>query len=327
MDPTTSDAKNRELVPAHYPGFALKQNIERALAASQTTNGDVSTLQQLLSAAQENISALEELSEKGQTYKMWLFPCLPTERSARLARKVFDTTELAEAILSHLHPKSLLRAQLINRRMRDIIQSSVKLQRHLFLVPYEPAHLRMLDSAWSFEPLPRTVFIMEDRSKSNLHKNLVHVRVRIGRELPKLGSRVRQMHLWQPPIIAMSYYASCYRSSTDNEDGYDSDDDGVGEIRRVFRQGGLTVNDLLKAAEKMMVDHKFCVKAHYAEHEADGFVRPKIIFGGRVKVAADDPIILEVKERAKEEEEREAFQAKMEEYVVAKQDGKCKITA
>lgn len=52
--------------------------------------------------------------------------------------QVFNTTELVEAILLHLHPKDILLSQRVCRKFQNTIQGSLHLRRALFLAPTPP---------------------------------------------------------------------------------------------------------------------------------------------------------------------------------------------
>jgi hypothetical protein len=66
--------------------------------------------------------------------------------------RVFSTTELLEAILSHLPPVHLLHAQLISRTFNTLITSSPKLQQLLFFRPSSTKE-------WIINPLLRQHFL------------------------------------------------------------------------------------------------------------------------------------------------------------------------
>lgn len=58
-----------------------------------------------------------------------------SDSDSSLAYKLIDTTELCEQILSYLSCTELCRAKRVCQRFRAVIDSSLILQRHLFLEP------------------------------------------------------------------------------------------------------------------------------------------------------------------------------------------------
>ena len=66
----------------------------------------------------------------------------------------FEITELLEHILSQLDMRALLLVQRLSRTWRDVIASSRKLQRHLFMEPAELVDMMQLASEYKQTPLP-----------------------------------------------------------------------------------------------------------------------------------------------------------------------------
>ncbi|KAF2773420.1 hypothetical protein EJ03DRAFT_323920 [Teratosphaeria nubilosa] len=57
----------------------------------------------------------------------------PRYGTGKMAARVFDVPELLEMILLKLGPRDVLVAMCVCRRFRDVVDRSVKLQRHIFL--------------------------------------------------------------------------------------------------------------------------------------------------------------------------------------------------
>lgn len=295
----------------------LKQTVDGLLAGSTGSGVDVAQLQQALGAAQNHIKGLQDF------FSNCLHPCFytnqPTSKSAKIALKVFETPELAEEILTYLPVLDLLRAQQVNRMMRDVVQASTKLQRQLFLKPGQTKHLRVLNLGDG----SKTIDIgTDDEPEFTADEKIVELLVTFAKWLPRLGSRVRRMQLCQPPIHVMRYVPTCCGQASEDEIG--------GHPLRIRNEEGLTLGDLRNAAENLMAKHKLCLNAPVHAYDPDGFVRPEVRFYVGVALEADDPMVRERLEEEKEnmmlDEDEEAHEAKITEYMNAKKDGKCSTT-
>lgn len=164
---------------------------------------------------------------------------------------VFDVLEVAEQIFVCLDPLDLLPVRQTCKPLRDKIDASSKVQKHLFLAPDQVQHSRYLDSNnW---PIGKRLFqtkILYSSPIPDVDKFYFAALFRYGTLKP--GSLVQQMQISQPPICALEYSASCcglrryYGYLTSNEVQ-------SGETRLVTNSEGLTVGDLQNAAQAMMV--------------------------------------------------------------------------
>lgn len=101
--------------------------VAKCVAAEDIANNGKSETQQHL------IKMQTEIAELGKALDKYVGPQHDIEVTSTCSRDaiaiVLETTELAEEILSYLDAKNLLVMQEVDQRMRDTIESSMKLQK------------------------------------------------------------------------------------------------------------------------------------------------------------------------------------------------------
>jgi hypothetical protein len=119
--------------------------------------------------------------------------------------------------------------------------------------------------------------------------------------LPRAGSLYRAMLITQPPIKVVTMVANCC-----SPDGY-----GYGyppghflrltngpptpdpSLPQITSETGITLGDLLDAAETVVEAHRLCPQAPFTALNDGRYVRVAARFEGTVRVRPDDPIVLE----------------------------------
>ena len=302
---------------------SLQKNVENALSISQAqTHGD-GEISGLFQAALHDMTMMEKLLV-GHLRLLPVDPSIATEGSTEMASKIFETPEIAEEIYSYLSSYDLLQVQQVSTYTRDLIKSSIRLQRKMFLVSERRDHFRMLKL-----PTPvkkncgdpdgrlrrcKLIFVHNINNETKEGRSM-HVSLRFLEVLPKLGSRVHQMYVCRPPVLSLDYSTDCCPSESNATD----------DVRTIINRDGLTLGDLVNAARTMKEDHKLCPHAPLEQHDENGIVRPTVTFHGSVLLHRKDPEV--IKARADEEAEaNEGEQTPQEkliaDYIDAKLDGK-----
>lgn len=111
----------------------LQQSLMRT-AAKCVSAEDKDTSSQGKSETQHRLIEMHgEIEAMGRVLQKYLdpehVPHNPTPSTRVAISMVLETTELVEEILSQTGPKELLVVQQVNRKMRDVAQSSTRLQR------------------------------------------------------------------------------------------------------------------------------------------------------------------------------------------------------
>jgi hypothetical protein len=249
---------------------------------------------------------------------------------------------------SHLNVPDLLSFYQCNRAIRDTIEGSSKLQTQLSLrAAPSDSHLRLplrnltkyagcsKDSDYFFASpfsqvgfssyehvgrrIPRT---MQQKNEIDDRTVEIHACFHLlpGQVLPRMGSRIRQMHIMQPPIEEMTVSLDCCPIYE-----YGVPSDSQKPVRKIFREGGLTVGALYDRTEQLLEEHRFCPEAYSGLLEDDGSVRVGVRFVGKVVLQPDDPIYLrwrEDKKRKKEDDRKyQKKGAKLEAFCNARKTG------
>jgi hypothetical protein len=136
--------------------------------------------------------------------------------------------------------------------------------------------------------------------------------------LPRMGSRVRQMLITQPPLEEMTVALDCCPIYDYGPIAFESPEPD----RKVSRAGGLTIGTLYDRAEQLLDEHRFCPQAYSGLLEDDGTVKVGVRFVGKMVLQPDDPIYVKRREsKKKRDEEDRKYQkqsAKLEAFANAR---------
>lgn len=274
----------------------------------------------------------------------------PTVISGKTAMRIFNISELAEAIFCHLPFLDLIRAAQVNKTFANTIDTSPKTQLTLgllanpasFWTSVTPAfEVHRIDKIMNaqglhMDILPPGLFGHQDASSACVHIYLdIYLEQAIGRTLPPAASRGRSMLICQPPIREMGAIPKCCGNIA-----------GVGQgmlvpgLRfpkpkaiKMSSETGLTLGDLVDAAQKISQEHRSCPYALSGMHNPDsGFVRAVISFYGKLALQANDPVLLRLSGGSglstPDQEEvdsgnlaEEQAELEMTEFIKAKQEG------
>jgi hypothetical protein len=92
--------------------------------------------------------------------------------------------------------------------------------------------------------------------------------------------------------------------------------------QEVTSSSGITVGQLLDAAQKLHQEHRYCVNAEEYDHRADGSVEVSVSFKGEVNVDPKDPVLLRRHQEIRGIQRRLKRKDKMSKFVEAKHKGK-----
>ncbi|KAK5127052.1 hypothetical protein LTR85_008411 [Meristemomyces frigidus] len=237
--------------------------------------------------------------------------------TALVAEKVFEIPELFERILCNLDITDLLKAQQVNHRFFETIQSSPMLQWHMGLAPDAKHDFRL-----TLENRIRGFMFSTDASMyaRQIDGDNVAVRLQLfGRvAMPKLGERARSILICQPPLKSIALFVDCCSGmySTFQQQQLAT------PISTITSDTGITLGDIIDAAKAVKDQHRTCPRAREHEHDAQGNVDVNINFEGVLPVAATDKALLEKRnvQQAVEEEKKmvEAKRARLGPYLAAK---------
>ena len=268
------------------------------------------------------------------------------------AIRVFDIPELLELILENLDVLDLLSFYRCNRSIRDAIDASSKLQQQLSLRA-APADSRLRLPLRNFSrfssgiprdderglfatPIVQIGFSSyEHIGRGFPHSNLgqempekedrtaeIHAlfHLRPSQALPRVGSRIRQMLITQPPINQMIVSTDCCPSYD-----YSISSEPRPLFPMVENLNGVTVGDLYDCTEKLLNEHRLCTSAHSALLDDDGNVQVGVSFVGMKNLYDDDPIYTDWKRQQRsierKDRKRQRRAAKFEAYCNAKRNG------
>ncbi|KAK5127104.1 hypothetical protein LTR85_008464 [Meristemomyces frigidus] len=233
------------------------------------------------------------------------FKTAPSDGSHRKAQEVFEVPELAEMILCEMTAKQLLTSVVkVNRALSSTITTSPKLQRLLGLRPDYTCQWRSnfegggghgyrLGSEDAFPGVWCHVS-SDHRYTSDPNQPLDKAKVTAYCSVPsrsglRVAPRGRAMLVCQPPVYEMTVEPSCCKGALDQPNS---------EIPRpppftvVTSQTGLTVGDLMDAADTANIKHRNCPYAsHYTLDRTTGLVQADIFFTGFVDLKTGDPAL------------------------------------
>lgn len=265
--------------------------------------------------------------------------------AAGLAFEVFGLAELLEQILAYLPVPDLLDAYLVNKKFRDTIQKSVKLQRKLgllphpesnFFMPAQPLILRTIGVRLtnSIERIPHKFIGIEwyneredddenfklilDIEPKSMRRSTPSDPIEI--KFPRLGSRCAKMLLCQPPTYAVRMYMGCCNYPNISLVGADLP---PGDPCFTIKNGtGVTTGNLYEAVDREREKHRFCVGYGHEQYDVKGHLRSKISLHGEVTLRGDDPIYEDQAKFLSNKDAWEGFRTRMMDYDQGKRDGK-----
>lgn len=242
----------------------------------------------------------------------------PTPASGSLAQQVFAVPELLESILLCLGPRHLLVAMRISKTFLRLTTSSMKILRRLHLHESENASWSTLFSSSSYDfagltcDLSSMALITPEQDDCTRWAVEVHFHRKL--DSRRFGSRCRTMLCCEPLIKAVSVYTSCCAP-------YDDYTSVPLEVVKV--DTGLTVGDVIDVTTRLREAHRLCPEADFGRLDDNGFYTPFVSFRATVILRDDDPMVVRERESpalvAREEEEQEAWESRMELYTDAKQ--------
>lgn len=235
--------------------------------------------------------------------------------------KVFDLPELLEHILRFMDLKTLLIAQQVSHPFFNAIEASPDIRRKMYL---------QADKGFlSFPPL------LPDRCGQ--HSSMIadlHLQFKTGsndmRLVVKLwpaaqfpvevpGARMRRMLICQPPLYKLRVYPNCCSVSSIGRFGAKSG------ATTIHSKTGITVGQVLDTAFRVREEHKLCAhqKVTWNMHDAEGFVKPDLLFEKAVTVDANDPMRLRLLERQARSVPIIRKKLLLTAYINAKRAGEC----
>ncbi|KAK3704329.1 hypothetical protein LTR37_013882 [Vermiconidia calcicola] len=239
------------------------------------------------------------------------------------ALRTFGVLELLEMTLSYLNIPDILHVYQVSRGMQEAIEKSSRLQTRLCLRSAPPgSHLDLPFKKSLYGPTGFVCsqnYVRKAIQISESGHTTYRIKAKFGlnsdRELPKIGLRHRSMFICQPPVYEMTVHAQCCGQPWLTSEGVRS--------YKVSAAQGLTIGDLYDSAKGVLASHQLCPKPVWHRLNDDGTVDVALTFGGRVPLAAGDPILGEwiAKEAQKvaEKTEREERTANLQAYCVAKE--------
>lgn len=289
-DDRASALQEREECRAILADHRNLQSIVSALAheASQGSM-DHNGLIESLSSMQGSVEGVDRYLRKWTASEMYPNYCPP--HASKLAQTVFDVPELLEMFLACLTMDELLAAQLINRQFRDALDSSIKLQRKLSLLPHsspdffapfdeDEAPGFNLDGYVGQEQQIVTNAVLAEAS--SLLDN--------DPQLPKVGATCRKMLLCHPPVTQMRAFPDCC------DGDYPTIKDGEHikylSIELVQNPSGITIGDLLDAATNIKEMHRNCPYASAWQMNVEtGEVNVQTVFQTWYRIGFEDPML------------------------------------
>lgn len=281
-------------------GFLQRANV----AASSSAEGIKAAVQEI----QRLATALKAylVSEVGWN------PLLtaPTARSSELALQVFSILELLEMIILSLSTEDFLEVPSTSKVFAGAICASPKLQIKLGLRPsanslwrtnfnraMNPNHesdrqvlLHDCIQCYITDTLETESEGEDDSSMlirakfSNRYRWDSRKKRKQRDPLIQMGERCRSMLICQPPIAEMLILPSCCRVPYERS----GEPKSVG-VRNV---SGLTVGNLLDAANEAKNDHRLCTHARLEQHDLEtADVNPEVQFEGMLQLRPDDPML------------------------------------
>ncbi|KAK3627896.1 hypothetical protein LTR56_003886 [Elasticomyces elasticus] len=228
------------------------------------------------------------------------------------AHKVFGITEILELILREFSTAELLSAQRVNNRMRDVIDGSKDLMQRLFLLPGYGSHIDVLSTA-GFDGnfmrqtrnirISNTCYVRPNKAQNDQSNGRLYLEVEVlfDQPLPRVGSRIRQMFITQPPAKSFTMAINC----CDPDDRELLGAEPLPAVQ-ITNPAGVTIGELYDEAQRAMQQHINCPFADWRNHTASGAVDLKITFKAQLNLPANHPRSIQCEsEQQKEDEEHE----------------------
>ncbi|KAK5701376.1 hypothetical protein LTR17_022659 [Elasticomyces elasticus] len=181
--------------------------------------------------------------------------------------------------------------------MRDVISGSKDLMQRLFLLPNPGSHVDVLSTAGldgNFMRETCNIKISQtcyQRSADTQHPDGqsngrlgCEVNVCFDLPLPRLGSRIRQMFITQPPTKRFTMTINCCNPSNRERLGAEPLPDA-----QITNPAGVTIGELYDEAQRVMQQHTNCAFARWSQHEANGEVDLEVTFGTHLKLPDTQP--------------------------------------
>ncbi|KAK5718862.1 hypothetical protein LTR17_015542 [Elasticomyces elasticus] len=290
--PLITPLSRKALVGTVDEQFKLEHDLEIALQAHKA--GKSAQAISLLESAQQSVLRLRE-HQRNCLAPAYFNQCVKPGGTTVSVQSVFAITELLEQILLDLSTADLLHAQQANKGMRDTIEGSMALKQQLFLLPDPEAHLEVLPTADLHTSLNApNIFMKRIRQSACIltpeyqpNRRLHNLQVSFSLPLPKLGSRIRQMLITQPPIQQMAMTINCCEMKEREEYGLQPL-----LAKRIVDLAGLTLGELYDEAKQAITDHENCAFASPYIHNADGSVDLKVKFRTQIVLDHDHPEVV-----------------------------------
>ena len=312
----------------------------------------------------------------------------PTEASAAKAKQVLETAELFEHILLHAHPRDTLAAAQVTRATYDLFKDSPRFHDQLGLrrsengflytafaesdsdeaqsqseeghhdsypglEQYENYHFTFANFKVKYTVKEQTSATAGGSLQSR-HRALVEASFAAVDDLPRIGTRCREMLIFQPIVRVMQVVLTCCSKSDaqiqgtrrrvagrpppnstityaeSEEDKYLTDEaienNDVTKTYDIKSKTGITVGDIYDATARMRDAHALCPHAPYNMHDEDGKVCPAVNFFSDVSLKNDDPYLIRKAELANatslEDAGRNMESRMFKTYMQAKSTGK-----
>ncbi|KAK6395091.1 hypothetical protein LTR65_001280 [Meristemomyces frigidus] len=257
-----------------------------------------------------------------------------TASSAAKACEVFAIPELLEHIMLSVHPLDVLKVMQLNHSAYNTIANSMRLLRHMNLLPNEQSAFR------SFFACARTGFTCVTNGEGDAISRALSSAVpgRAERPVsiftvcaafksqtpPRLGPRVRSMLICQPPVHEMRIVLTCCNANKSqtqlNFPTYTIyTPDHAMEIPQPIRSAtGITVGDIHDATCAMVMAHRLCPAAEPHEHDERGYVKVDPKFETTIRLREADPLLQARRQREREDAREAQRSATIDRYIVAK---------
>lgn len=249
------------------------------------------------------------------------------EPAAPLARRVFGTPELLEKIVLVSQTRTVFDSMRVSKDFFNTIEGSLKLQRKVGLMADPEAHISFKAKVF-FDDASGLNFEMHSEPHIDTDYGAVvklELNVTACQDVvANPGARLRSVLLTQPPIKHLDVSVSCCGSGSP----YTSCRTLL--TMSVQNETGVTVGEVRDKVLQLREAHRLCPHASLEHHDGeDGTVEPSVRFTGDFMLVEDDYSVLNDKrmeaERQREDEERDAFVARIGPYVGAKRAGKSAV--
>ena len=244
-----------------------------------------------------------------------------TCRSAKLAKYVFETTELLEWILKFCRPLDVLRfSQAHDNKWITSTIEDPRWQRYMGLQPdYTAFHLPFEDA------IEETGLHFGQGSRCTGHNDgtwhaqvvikLDNKHINICRKLNDLGEKERTMLISQPPLRQVEFHTYC--------DFPNRRDDFTGPERTITSQNGVTIGEVLLNLADFQEGHLLCPDATSLDgHDEHEYVHHTTEGVGSVEVPQNDPALWRMVEEDDYIATTDSKHERIYSYIGAKVQGK-----